>query len=219
MAPFPTSLLARNIAMPRRFLLGAPVTLALLLCSLAAFFSPQLSTALQWDREAIAAGEIWRVITGHFVHWDGEHLFWDAAMFAVLGCLLEIRYRRAFLACLGSAALAISAAIWIFQPELATYRGLSGLDTALFAMLAADLLLESRRGAERSLRAVALPALLLIGLLAKIAYEFIAGTTIFVDAAASGFTPVPLAHLVGALAGLATPVYSQHRKPVSPPLP
>lgn len=36
---------------------------------------------LQYDRQAIADGQLWRVVTGHLVHIGLEHLAWDAAVF------------------------------------------------------------------------------------------------------------------------------------------
>jgi rhomboid family GlyGly-CTERM serine protease len=177
--------------------LAAPVTLALFALSLAAFLLPELSKLLQFDRARIAGGEIWRIVTGHFMHWTGEHLFWDAAMFLALGIILETRHRRDYIVCLLAAAIAISAGVWLLQPNLPTYRGLSGLDTALFAMLATELLRTARRRRE-----LLVPVVLLFGLGGKIAFELATGATFFVNAG-SDFIAVPLAHGIGALVGVA----------------
>ncbi|MBW3598369.1 MAG: rhombosortase [Planctomycetes bacterium] len=189
----------------RRLLLAAPITLTLLACCLAAFAVPELAVAMQWDREAMADGQWWRLVTGHLTHWDADHLFWDAAVFVVLGWIAERRSRRRFLACLAASCLAIPAGIWLFEPAITTYRGLSGLDTALFTLLATELLPEGiRRGRQVGpwdRLAGVMPAALLLGLIAKIAYEYATGQTLFVNSAASGFTPVPLAHLIGAVVG------------------
>ena len=40
---------------------------------------------------------------------------------------------------LGAAAVAITLGVWAWLPQFATYRGLSGLDCALFALLATTL--------------------------------------------------------------------------------
>jgi rhomboid family GlyGly-CTERM serine protease len=215
----------------------APLTFTIAAVAVAAFFMPHVGEVLQYDRAAMLDGQWWRALTGHMVHWSGEHLFWDVAMFAVLGWVLERRGARQFALAGVAAAGTISGVLWFAQPEMPTYRGLSGVDTALFAMLAVTLLLESlSSNARQGLRgregfsvepattserrwpnnrpdpigsaaltwfASRLPAGLLIGLLAKIGYEYATGATLFVGANA-GFTPVPLAHLIGAAVGVAT---------------
>jgi hypothetical protein len=83
-------------------------------------------------------------------------------------------------------------------PELATYRGLSGLGSALFLLLAARLHVES---ACRTTWARMLPALAVACFLAKLAYEVRSGSAYFV-ADADLFVPVPSAHLAGGMLGL-----------------
>ena len=161
---------------------------------------PGAESLLEFDRVAIAEGDWWRWVTGHLTHFGVDHFVWDASVFAVLGVMCERRNRTATLACLGFAALLIPAAIWLLMPEMATYRGLSGLDTALFALLGMMTLLEKRREGSRGW-VVAL-GLTLLGMVAKIAWEYYTGGTIFVDSSSGQFVPIPLAHLVGAVVGL-----------------
>ena len=82
---------------------------------------------------------------------------WDLGVFACLGYLCESRNRPLTYLTLAMSALLILA--WcVFQPGLDQYRGLSGLDTALFALLSTQLLLEKRR--QRDWLAFALFAVL-----------------------------------------------------------
>jgi hypothetical protein len=81
-----------------------------------------------------------------------------------------------------------------------TYRGLSGLDSALYVTAAVTLGLRLWRHERRLAAAAALVSVL--GLAGKVAYELATGAALFVDAAGLGFVPVPLAHATGALAGL-----------------
>lgn len=195
---------------PYRFaalLCKAPITLALMACCFAAYWQPQLSLALQFDREAIDSGEWWRVATGHLTHWNGDHFFWDAVVFAPLGCLAESQSRRRYVACLMGAVFAIGAAMWIFQPTMQFYRGLSGLDTALFALLGCQLLV--RKWRSRQWRWVAGAAILLAALAAKLAFERLTGGLLFVDPHVAGFTPISLAHIAGAAVGIACGVNSR----------
>jgi len=160
---------------------------------------PDVAARLSYDRVAIAAGEVWRLFTGHLTHWNSDHLAWDALMFALLGAIVERRDRACFWATLGAAPLAISAAVWLLQPGVEQYRGLSGVDSALFALVALIVYDEMRR-ARQTTAAWALVALA-VGFIGKTFWELATGATLFVDSARAGFTPLPLAHVVGACAG------------------
>jgi rhomboid family GlyGly-CTERM serine protease len=157
--------------------------------------------ALEYRRGAVLGGEVWRLLTGHWVHFSAAHLAWDLLAMLALAWACRDAPRRALLA-LATASVAIPLAVAMLQPELAIYRGLSGLASTLF-VLAACRRLVPRAGSEdvgaaRSRRVAAL-ALALFG--AKVAWEAATGAALFVDGAAAGFQPVPLAHLVGGLCG------------------
>lgn len=174
------------------------LTVVLSFVALAVGAIPGADAALQFDRSAIVAHEWWRGMAGHWTHWNADHLVWDLMVFAVFGALLERRSRRAFSAVIAGAALSISAALWFAAPQFQFYRGLSGIDSALFAAFFALLLREAWR--ERSLLQAAVPAFALLGFVGKSAYELATGGMLFV-APNGAFTAVPLAHLVGAAVG------------------
>jgi hypothetical protein len=75
------------------------------------------------------------------------------------------------------------------------------LDCTLFALLATDRLIESLR--EGRWAWTGFVALALGGFIVKTCIETRAGASVFVDSHAAGFAPVPLAHLLGAVAGIA----------------
>jgi rhomboid family GlyGly-CTERM serine protease len=175
-------------------------TTALTLLAIGIWLVPGASEWFEYRRSAIASGEFWRVITGHLTHWNSDHLLWDALMFAVLGALIERTSRRAFLATTMLSAAAISATLWFCQPGLELYRGLSGIDSALFVFQAGWLVREAL--VERRRAAAILPTVALAGFAAKIGYELVTGATLFVDSAAAGFAPLPLAHVIGGAVGL-----------------
>lgn len=168
--------------------------------SVALALCPSASSLLEFNRVAVATGDWWRVLTGHLPHFGLEHLIWDAGVFAVLGIICERRSRTATLSCVGISALLIPAAICLMMPEISTYRGLSGIATALFAMLGMMMFVDSCRQGDHSRTAIT--ALLLTGMVAKIAWEFHSGSAVFVVPSAHSFVAVPLAHLVGAAIGL-----------------
>lgn len=200
------SLTARTIATPG--LLSSAVamlarsswTIALTLVAVIVFASNSVTGWLEFDRIAISQGQWWRVLSGHLTHWNVDHLFWDAIMFASLGMFCERKSAMQFLVCTAGSMLAISAALWICIPDMELYRGLSGIDSALF-MLALTFVL--REGySQRDWRNVAIAGALGAAFCAKVAFEAVTGVTLFVDSSAAGFTPIPLAHGVGAVVGL-----------------
>lgn len=177
-------------------------SLLLALSAVLLYLTPDLTAWATFDRTAIAAGQLWRVITGHWTHWSGEHLGWDLLVFAVAGASLELRGRRsAFLTCTVVSALLISAGVWVLQPEMVEYRGLSGIDCALVTLVAVDLLRQSLRDRRWGL-SLALTGLL-AGYLGKVVFELATGQTLFVDSEQGLFVPVPLAHVLGGAVGIA----------------
>jgi rhomboid family GlyGly-CTERM serine protease len=150
---------------------------------------------LQYERAALLDGALWRLLTQHWTHWSPDHLAWDVAVFAALGAVCELRDRRRFLLGVGLAAPLISLGLLLAAPSLATCRGLSGIDSALFAVVAADW---AGRGGHW--RALGLLAMVLF--LGKCVVESVTGMTLFVNATAASMVPVPLAHLIGFLCGL-----------------
>jgi rhomboid family GlyGly-CTERM serine protease len=146
------------------------------------------------------------MVTCHWTHWSLDHLAWDVAVFASLTCACACRCPRRLAPALALSVFAIPAAVFVFQPELATYRGLSGIDSALLMLLLIDAM-KQKRGAS------VICAALLAAFIAKLLYEQVTGTATFVDAGRAGFVPVPLAHLVGAVAGAAAAAFKPRRFP------
>lgn len=177
----------------------AAVTLSVALSAVAIQFIPAWAGCLQFERLAIMDGQGWRMLTGHLTHWNLDHLFWDVVMFVVLGAMVERQSRPRFVAVCLVSAFSISLLVLLGQPDLASYRGLSGIDTALFVYLACDQLVNA--GRQRRWTEVCLPAALLAGFGGKLLYELVTGRTLFVDSQTAGFVVVTMAHAVGAAMG------------------
>jgi len=173
-------------------------TISLAIFCIAAHAHQPLSDRLAYDRTAIQAGEIWRLLTGHLTHYSAEHLLWDALMFVVLGVLVERRHRCSFVSTVLASATAITAVLWFAHPEVAAYRGLSGIDSALFTHAAILLYIDGRRFNRPLVRRIS--ALLLAGFVAKLIYELASGSTLFVDSTA--FVSLASVHAVGGFVGL-----------------
>ena len=58
---------------------------------LAYLFFGAAPEVLVFDRDAITHGELWRLVTGHWVHSDLEHAIWDITALLLLGVLFKAR--------------------------------------------------------------------------------------------------------------------------------
>lgn len=158
-------------------------TVSLTLLTIAAALLPGSSLELQ------RGGAVWRIATCHFTHFTYEQLAWDALVFLFLGLSCARRNRGALQATLLASVVIVPIAVLAFAPSVTTYRGLSGIDSALFALL---LTMEWRRSWVVALCAA--------GFAMKVIFEMTTGATMFVSSGA--FVPVPVAHLAGAIVGL-----------------
>ena len=144
---------------------------------------------LRWDRQGLARGEIWRLVTGHLVHLDARH-----ALLNVLGLLLVAAlWRRTFSAAqwcviVLAGLVAIDAGLWFLDPGLQWYVGASGV---LHAAMAAGITREAAGGDRLAL------ALAVAGLV-KLGWERFGGPWPWMS---EGLAVVTSAHLYGVAAG------------------
>lgn len=180
---------------------------SLVLCTVAVglYLWPAAAEIFQFDRDAIAAGQYYRWITGHATHWSFDHLIWDVSAFVALGSVCEIMDRKKFSLCIALSALLIPLGVWLWLPQMDHYRGLSGLDSALFAWVAVEIVKRDLR--ERNWFRVGAIIALVAAFGAKLALEFFGGQTLFVQNL-EGAAPVALAHLIGATVGCAVALTS-----------
>lgn len=122
------------------------------------FFSPGGFALAVFDRDAFAAGEWWRLLTGSLAHYSGRHLAGDLAVVAVGGWLVERREPRAAAVLLGGSMLASTLGVLIASPTLRLYAGLSGAGHALAVWIALDAAAVTA-GQVRRLSVVALVAI------------------------------------------------------------
>jgi len=113
-----------------------PLMWLALLMVLLQFIGPE---SLRYDARAIAAGEPWRLITGHLVHANWRHLSLNLAGLFLCQGLTGIDWRlwqwgwRILLL-----AAAISFGFWLWQPALRWYVGFSGVLFGLYLLAAVD---------------------------------------------------------------------------------
>ncbi len=158
-----------------------------------------LRNALSYQRQAIAAGEWWRVLSAHFVHLDAGHALLNGLGLVLMWALFARDYSPLrWLAIYLTSALTISAGLWLFEPQVEWYVGASG---ALHGVMAAGTLAHLRR---RDLDGW----ILAVFIVAKLSYEQIAGSMPF---AGSAHTLVD-AHLYGAIGGLVIALLLRSRR-------
>jgi len=177
-----------------------PVTASVGFAALVVALLPGLGELLQYDRAAIAGGEVWRLASCYLVHWSADHLCWDWLMFVVLGAVCEMRNPWRMRSCLVAGIAAVSAVVYWGFPAIEVYRGLSGLDSALFTLLATDLFNEARREGDKLW--LFLTGGLLAAFGAKTIYEAITGQAFFVDQQAAKFVTLVFDHVAGAVVGV-----------------
>lgn len=175
-----------------------PVTLLVTIVVLALGQSPTAASLFTVDFDNLDIYSFPALIACHLAHWSSQHLFWDLVMFIGLGWQLERSAPRSFYITLFTSVLLIPLCVGLLQPEIASYRGLSGIDTALFGLLCTLKLFESLKSASSKSTAVFVVLLLLMW--AKLLFELLTGGLLFVHSA--NFAPVPSAHLCGALIGM-----------------
>ena len=97
------------------------------------FLAPDgVGACLSFDRQALSSGEIWRLWTGHLVHFSAPHAMADLVVLLAAATIAEreIGTRRTALVLLVGAPL-ISLGLALLLPELAIYRGSSALSVLL----------------------------------------------------------------------------------------
>jgi rhomboid family GlyGly-CTERM serine protease len=145
---------------------------------------------LRYQRDALAAGEWWRLATAHFVHLGLEHAVVNCLGLALLWALFARDYdARSWLVILAGAIGAIDLGLWVGDSTLQWYVGSSG---ALHGIMAAGTLARLRRGELEGL-------VLAVFLIGKLLYEQTVGALPLVG---GGVDVVVDAHLYGALGGL-----------------
>lgn len=119
--------------------------------------SPDLRAALIFDRDAVAQGEGWRMLTATLVHFSWAHLAGDAAVLIPACWLLRDRRGSEVLALFVGASIVGALFVMQLSPELRWYGGLSAVAHAIVVYAALDAL--GRSGTGRVLAAAALAIL------------------------------------------------------------
>jgi rhomboid family GlyGly-CTERM serine protease len=149
---------------------------------------------LAYNRDAIAKGDYWRLITGHFIHLNNMHLLLN--MLGVGMVLMLFDHLLAiwqWIVVLLASALIISLLIYLNLPQVQAYVGLSGVIHTLYVLGTLQLLNQPK---ERNF-AIILMLMVTLKLLTENVGQGISFTADMI-----GGRVLYQAHLYGALAGL-----------------
>jgi len=148
--------------------------------------------AWRYDRGAVLAGQLWRLVTGHLVHGDLHHLAWNVLGVLIVGLLFAGDYTAPqWVVILIASTAAIDLGFLTFQPQLEWYVGFSGV---LHGAMAAGLVRWSYRGGG------ALTWLVGAIFVAKLGWEHFMGPLPF-TASGLSLPVVHEAHSYGAVGG------------------
>ena len=166
-----------------------------------------LDGALAWDRDALAGGELWRLVSGHFVHLGWSHLLLNVAGLALIAWIVGYAWDwKGWLAISLVSIGVIGTGFWFLNPGLEWYVGLSGL---LHGLLAGGLVVGL---VGRETESIVLAVLVA----AKLAWEQFAGPLPGSEGASGGAVIVD-AHFYGALGGvLAALIMWRRVRPAAP---
>lgn len=166
-----------------------------LLLATAALQALGLRDALAYNREAIDQGRWWLLATGSLVHSNIAHWLMNAVALAILWLIVDGLRGFAWLLCI--ALLINGLALYVLEPQLQFYVGLSGVLHTLFVAGAMQLLTRDPRTA----------ALLLAFVICKVLAEQLGIRSVGSLESVIGLRVATEAHLWGALIGLliATP--------------
>lgn len=148
---------------------------------------------LAYTRAGVASGELWRLLSNHFVHLGWTHMWLNLAGLALVSWLVGRAYDWLRWLIVGLVTIVtIDAGFWFLYPSLVWYVGLSGL---LHGLLFAGLYRGIRERDKESI-------VLLCFVLAKLAWEQFSGGPLPGSEATSGGNVIVNAHLYGTVGGV-----------------
>lgn len=149
---------------------------------------------LEFDRQQILSGEIWRLWTGHLVHSNSSHFALNIMAAVIIYFTYITRIKSGELLLYSSVfALLISVTLLCIYPSLGWYNGLSGLLHALVAYFSVRLAREEGKIFWAGL-VIVWVKVLVEAILAHSGYENLVGD----------MTVITEAHLIGAFFGTVT---------------
>lgn len=154
------------------------------------------------DRDALAAGEMWRLWTGHLAHFSASHLLVDAAVFALLAGALFHACEQSLRRVLLIGGVALSTSLLYCDASLGRYGGLSGINALLAGRLA-------RRWFQTGGQQRVLGFVLLTVTVGKFTLDSVGLGVTGVEFGSVAVVPSHLSHWLGLFWGLVLPLNAQ----------
>lgn len=177
--------------------------IALAVMALLVQLSPTAQSWLEFDRDRIAAGQAWRLLTGNFVHYSWPHLAANLGAFAALCWIVEGRSRGVF-AVVALSGLAVGAGVFGLAGGVTTYRGVSGVDCALAAWVLTTMAFQD--GGPKGLAWVGVLAIVAF----KSIFEAVTGRLLLPTSAPAGVAVVGVTHVIGLVIGIAAAIVGKN---------
>lgn len=116
-------------------LAGLAPGLSLFALCLLPLLLPETATAwLEYRREAVLDGEVWRLWSGHFVHYSSAHALLDGLACLIFALALrQLGYAQGLMIRLAVIVPLLSLVLLVVVTDMAIYRGASGVAMALLA--------------------------------------------------------------------------------------
>lgn len=166
------------------------LTLGLVVILLALHFLVPDKELLYFSQTDVQAGEYWRVVSGHLMHADADHLTWNCIGLLVLGTLIEQVSRHQWWITLLVGISSVSILLLSPFSQLNYYAGLSGvLNTMLLVAL----------WHEWSHKRSWWLASIFLACVAKVVFEVCTGGSLLTNIS---WPPYPWAHVAGLLGGM-----------------
>jgi len=147
---------------------------------------------LRYDRDALASGQVWRILTANFIHLGWRHLALNVAGFLMIGWLFADEVSaRSWLVVLILCCLASSLGLYWFTPDVYWVVGMSGALHGLFVFGALSWISHGYHAGWG----------LLLGVAGKLFWEHAMGAVPLSESVVGG-PVVTDAHLWGAIGGV-----------------
>lgn len=151
-----------------------------------------LASLFVYDREAIFRGELWRLVTSHFVHFSDLHLIYNILVFGIVGWIIEYKGYKYFKLLWVLMACSISAVLIVLKPDMIYFGGLSGMACGYIVYCSLLCLRETSPWRTISIFTI-------IFLFVKIILETYNKGSLLPYLGVQDFVPMPLSHIAGSL--------------------
>ncbi|MES9852244.1 MAG: rhombosortase [Candidatus Thiodiazotropha sp. L084R] len=175
------------------------LTIASVLLTAILMALPDHHNMLYFELSSIQSGEWWRLLTGHFIHSDWEHWFWNIAALAILGGYLEKQSVYLWIMGILVGIVGVNTLLLSDWSHVSRYCGLSGVLNTFLVIALYNYWREIRSGW------VVIASIIC---LAKLMLELFSGTSLLTHIS---WPPFPPAHLAGTVAGLLLLLGIKHR--------